>query len=121
MHKLAPILIVLAGCSCSAPTAEPIGDAAEPGLHHGTGPLPPSPSPQEALAAWLETHSGPCRDACVEVLDGVCADECSSAWALPSDEVTCGDQTLTCAQARAAGRGDTTGLSLCWRSCEGLH
>jgi hypothetical protein len=104
------------------PSAEPIGDVAQPGLHHGTGPIP-TPTPEQALTAWIESHTGPCRNACLDVFDGVCidADICGNQDARPYDVITCADQMLTCAEAWSAARRDPTGLSLCWRSCEGLH
>ena len=121
VHRAAPLLLVLAGCSCST-SSEPVGDALEPGVHYGNGAASP-PDRVAAVRAWVDSHSGPCRDACCEVLEGVCsyADTCANADSEPYDVFTCAGHTLTCEDARAATRGDAMGLSECWRSCEGLQ
>jgi hypothetical protein len=119
--KLAPLVALSAPIVFAAACIADVGDApdepglGEQGLHQGYPPIS-KPDPIAEARAWRASHSGPCADACWGIGIGRC-EACMEG----DDEVTCAGGTLTCIEAERALSGGLTGVSLCWRSCEGLH
>jgi hypothetical protein len=129
MHKLAVAVAcsaVVLSAACVADVADPpeeVGSAAEPGIHYGSGAGHVEPPALDDPAAESTIPPGPCKTACRQVMSEGCNDwESECVGASPDDEnVTCGDQYLTCAAAQHAVQGTLYGQVWCYRACMNLH
>jgi hypothetical protein len=122
MHKLAALsvaIFALSACVADVPDEE-VGSAAEPGIHYGYSTEHNEPPALDA--EYDAIPPGPCKTACRQVMSEGCNDwEADCAGDSPNaEDVTCGDEYLTCSAARHAVTGTLSGQVWCYRACMSL-